>query len=72
MLKRNASAFLAQTKSGRIHTTYSYLPNTTPWVIIRTGVGIPSLGFLFFPPLAIIQPWVSSLPTLGCFAVPIN
>ena len=39
---------------------YSYLLNTTPWVIIRTGVGIPSLGFLFFPPLAIIQPWVFS------------
>ena len=28
---------------------YSSLPNSTPQGIIRTGVGIPSLGFLFSP-----------------------
>ena len=39
---------------------YSYLPNTTPWVIIRTGVGFPSLGFYYCP-------WFSLFPTLGYF-----
>ena len=28
---------------------YSSLPNSTPYGIIRTGVGNPSLGFLFSP-----------------------
>ena len=39
---------------------YSYLPNTTPWVIIRTGVGFPSLGFYYCP-------WFSLFPTLGYY-----
>ena len=41
-------------------TSYSYLPNTTPWVIIRTGVGIPSLGFYYCT-------WFSLFPTLGYY-----
>ena len=40
---------------------YSYLLNTTPWVIIRTGVGIPSLGFYYCP-------WFSLFPTLGYYS----
>ena len=39
---------------------YSYLLNTTPWVIIRTGVGFPSLGFYYCP-------WFSLFPTLGYY-----
>ena len=42
------------------NSTYSYLLNTTPWVIIRTGVGIPSLGFYYCP-------WFSLFPTLGYY-----
>ena len=40
---------------------YSYLLNTIPWVIIRTGVGIPSLGFYYYP-------WFSLFPTLGYYS----
>ena len=40
---------------------YSCLLNTTPWVIIRTGVGIPSHGFYHCP-------WFSLFPTLGYYS----
>ena len=46
----------------------------TVWVIIRTGVGTPTLGyysalgFLLFPPLSIILPLVFILPTLGYYS----
>ena len=45
----------------RMYLCYSYLLNTTPWVIIRTGVGIPSLGFYYCP-------WFSLFPTLGYYS----
>ena len=43
------------------YSAYSYLPNTTPWVIIKTGVGFPSLGFYYCP-------WFSLFPTLGYYS----
>ena len=47
--------------SNFLQKQYSYLLNTTPWVIIRTGVGIPSLGFYYCP-------WFSLFPTLGYYS----
>ena len=44
----------------RLKNDYSYLLNTTPWEIIRTGVGIPSLGFYYCT-------WFSLFPTLGYY-----
>ena len=41
------SSSMKQQRSGSFNT--GTLPNSTPKGIIRTGVGIPSLGFLFSP-----------------------
>ena len=48
---------------------YSYLPNTTPWVIIRTGVGFPSLGFYYCPGFSLF-PTLGYYPTLGFLFFP--
>ena len=48
---------------------YSYLLNTTPWVIIRTGVGFPSLGFYYCPGFSLF-PTLGYYPTLGFLFFP--
>ena len=56
----NFSQWHQEKASSKAFLSYSYLPNTTPWVIIRTGVGFSSLGFYYCP-------WFSLFPTLGYY-----
>ena len=48
----------------RLHLYYSCLPNTNPWVIIRTGVGTPTLVFSSSPRFSLF-PSLVYYPALG-------